>query len=212
MRRTRIKVCGLRTAEAVCAAIDAGVDYLGFVFAESVRRVTPSQAAELVAPVAGTVGCVGVLKGPSDELAAQACAVPGLTAIQCDAADEPALLRTGCRLPRWTVHRLPAVDRLDLGEMSRSGDGRFGVTLLIEGPVSGVGQVVDWDAVARVSAGQRVILAGGLTPSNVGRAISIVRPFAVDVSSGVESAPGVKDPARIKDFVAAVRAADAEQR
>jgi phosphoribosylanthranilate isomerase len=189
-----IKICGLRDAAAVDAALHCGADALGFVFAPSVRRVTPAQAAALAAPARGRVPCIAVMLHPSQA--------------QCDAVLQgfaPDVLQTD--IDDFAALQLPAqLQRLPvLRDATRAGavSGR----ILFEGPHSGTGQVADWSAAAQLAAHHELVLAGGLSPDNIAAAIAAVLPFGVDVSSGVEAAPGRKDPSRIANFIARARAA-----
>jgi phosphoribosylanthranilate isomerase len=190
-----IKVCGMTTPEAVHAALDAGVDAIGFVFAESKRRITPERAAELAQPARGRVRCVAVTKHP--------------TQAEVDAilrVFEPDLFQTD-----WQDLRALTLPReLSLLPVLRTAGGRpkpLPTRALFEGPISGTGVPTDWQAAHAMARRIEVILAGGLSPDNVAAAISDVRPFGVDVSSGVESSPSVKSPEKIARFVSAARAA-----
>jgi phosphoribosylanthranilate isomerase len=190
-----IKVCGMTTPEAVAAAVTARVDAIGFVFAESVRRVEPEAAAQLAATARGRVKLFAVTKHPTQRLVDEIVEVFEPDVLQTDAGDFATL-----RLPRG-LELLPVL--------------RAGATLpqplppklLFEGPVSGTGVAFDWTGAADVARGSRLILAGGLNAANVVEAITAVRPFGVDVSSGVEARPGVKSPQKIADFVSAARSA-----
>lgn len=193
----RIKICGLTSPEAVHAAVEAGADSLGFVFADSPRQLTVAGALELTADLPAAVTRVAVMRHPSET--AVAAVLEGFQPdfLQTDHGDFGAIrLRGTCRpLP---VFR----DGETLPE-------RIPALLLYEGPVSGSGQVADWETAARLARRSRLVLAGGLSVGNVGEAIAAVRPYGVDVSSGVESEPGRKDPQRIYEFIAAARAAAA---
>jgi phosphoribosylanthranilate isomerase len=190
-----IKICGLTTREAVAAAVAAKVDAVGFVFAPSKRRVTPAQAATLAREVPAHIARVAVMLHPAQELVDEVCSVFAPDIVQTDAEDF-----AGLRLPEG-VARLPVM---------RDGQAvtqPLPARLLYEGKSSGVGATADWDAARALAPRTQLILAGGLNEHNVAQAIAAVRPFGVDVSSGVESAPGVKDPRRIEAFVHAARAA-----
>jgi len=193
-----VKICGLSTPEGVDAALAAGADALGFVFAPSVRRVTPVQAAALAAPVRGRALCIAVTLHPTSAEVEEILDVFAPDLLQTDLEDSAALsgraraqllpvLREGGSLPE----RLPE-------------------RVLYEGAVSGTGRTADWACAHALAERTRVLLAGGLSPGNVAEAIRIVRPWGVDVSSGVESAPGVKSSSKIHEFVAAARAAAAQ--
>ncbi len=211
--RTRIKICGIRDSEGALAAIDAGADALGFVFHEgSPRYIRPVEAYSLVRGLPPMIASVGLfvnapidtfeaisqvcptdyaqLHGQEDAALVEACGPRIIKAVRFDAAT------IGADLERWAA--LDAVD-----------------AILVDGSSGGRGTAFDWSALdaAREAASDRpLILAGGLTPENVGEAILAARPYAVDVSSGVEhpDRPGVKDAARIRAFCAAVRSADME--
>jgi phosphoribosylanthranilate isomerase len=196
---TFVKICGLKTERAVAAAVAAGADAVGFVFAESPRRITPARAMALCRDLPPIIMKVAVMRHPvqADWDAVWSGFDPDW--LQTDAGDLP-----GLTLPE-PVTVLPVYrDRPELDEATATGAD----LLLFEAAASGQGLRADWDRASRLAARTRVILAGGLTPENVGAAIHRVRPFGVDVSSGVESRPGVKDPARIEDFIAAVREAE----
>lgn len=190
-----VKVCGLTTPESVAAAVDAGVDAVGFVFAESKRRVTALQAAELTRDVPRDILRVAVMLHPSQAELDEVWSKFRPDVLQTDAEDL-ATLQVPAGLQVTPVFRagreLPAT---------------LPPRLLFEGPVSGTGETTDWSTAAKLAARTQLILAGGLKPSNVAEAISIARPFGVDVSSGVEARPGVKDPQKIYDFVRNARAA-----
>ena len=190
-----IKVCGMTTAEAVQAALDAQVDAIGFVFAESKRRVTPQQAAELARPARGRVPCIAVTKHPDQHDVDEILAVFKPDMFQTDWEDLQSL-----RLPR----------ELALLPVLRSGRGEpaaLPARVLFEGPISGTGVPTDWPSARAMARRTQLVLAGGLSPANVAAAISEVQPFGVDVSSGVESSPGIKSPERIVSFVNAARSA-----
>ena len=188
-----VKICGMTDAAAVSAALAAGVDAIGFVFAPSVRRVTPAQAAALAAPARGRVLCVAVTQHPDAALLQSVFAGFAPDVWQSDAQD-----LTGARVPAgvktWAVLR---------GASAAMPAPR----VLFEGPRSGRGRVADWSAARTMARQCELILAGGLNATNVADAIEQVAPFGVDVSSGVEDRPGHKSPAQIAEFVVNARAA-----
>ena len=191
-----IKICGMTTPEAVEAALAAGADAIGFVFAESPRRVTVALARRLAGPARGKARCVAVTRHPGQHEVDEIVAVFRPDLLQSDAGDFERL-----RLPE-TLERLPVVRGLSAGDTLPQ-------RLLFEGAASGTGRTCDWDGAAQVARRAQLVLAGGLDPRNVAAAIAAVRPFGVDVSSGVEASPGVKDPSEINRFVSAARAARA---
>jgi phosphoribosylanthranilate isomerase len=195
-----IKVCGLRTIEAIDAAVAAGADAVGFVFHEaSPRHLTLDEARALVAGVPAGVETVAVFLHPSRTLVAAVIDAIRPDWIQVDAADVDGLqLPVGQKtLPVFRTSDRDAADAVASNVRGR----RF----LLESAQSGAGERADWTAAATLAAAGELVLAGGLDAGNVGAAIETVRPFGVDVSSGVESSRGVKDAALIRDFVVAAR-------
>lgn len=198
--RTWVKICGLTHREAVEAAVEAGADAIGFVFAHSVRRVTPEEAARLCEGLEGRVTRVAVMRHPEAGEWAEVAEVFAPDWLQTDTADLAAL-----RIPEKCAV-LPVYRDDDPAMAARSS--QLPARLLFEGAQSGTGRRADWTAAAALARRTEVVLAGGLVAEDVAEALAAVAPWGVDVSSGVESAPGVKDPARIAAFMAAVRRAE----
>lgn len=200
--RLWIKICGLSNAESVAAAVEAGADAVGFVFAVSVRRVTPGQARRLAEAVPAGMERVAVMRHPDPAQWRQVWDQFHPSRLQTEAEDFAALqLSPDCmRLP---VYRDSVLRR-------RGVPPAWPPRILFEGGDSGTGQPADWALAAQVAAQTELVLAGGLSADNVAEAVRSVRPFGVDVSSGVESHPGVKDPEQIFRFVAAARMAEKE--
>jgi phosphoribosylanthranilate isomerase len=202
MNRVRIKICGLTDAAAITAAVVSGVDAIGFVFAASPRQVTPKQAANLARVIPPFVTTVAVFY--QAEIAEIRSAMETFPAdiVQTEPVDcLGSAIRT---LPVFhdADDVVRCVARLTLP----------GSTVLFESAGrGGRGIEPDRSRAAEVARDRPIILAGGLTPANVAQAIEQVRPFAVDVSSGVESSQGVKDPSLIRAFVESVRCADPEK-
>jgi phosphoribosylanthranilate isomerase len=190
-----VKICGMNSAEAVDAAVAAGADALGFVFAASPREVTPEQAKALCASVPAHVLRVAVMRHPHKEQWVRVIEVFEPNWLQTDAEDFRwiKLPQTCTPLPVYRDSNAPA-------------DSDLPDRLLYEGTQSGSGRVADWDEAAGLARVAEVILAGGLTVDNIGDAIRFVRPWGVDASSGLERARGEKDPVLIREFVARVRA------
>jgi phosphoribosylanthranilate isomerase len=191
-----VKICGLSDARSVNDAVVAGADAVGFVFAESVRQVTPQHAHEISEGVPSTVKRVAVMLHPSNETWLKVLDVFAPDVLQTDAADYDEL-DVPYSVERWPVFR----DGV-------SAPGNDATTYLFEGAHSGSGETVNWSHAARLARRGNMILAGGLDPVNVADAIAAVRPMGVDVSSGVETAPGRKDTQLINEFVSAARAAE----
>jgi phosphoribosylanthranilate isomerase len=190
-----IKICGMTTPEAVAAALEAQADAIGFVFAESPRRLTAEHAARLARPARTRLRCVAVSRHPAQAQVDEILEVFAPDVLQTDWSDLARL-----RLPQ-ALELLPVVRAGE--EPPRALPRR----LLFEGPVSGSGRASDWREAAPLARRAQLVLAGGLNARNVAAAIVAVQPFGVDVSSGVEVRPGVKSPQEIVNFVAAARAA-----
>ena len=196
--RLFIKICGLTTPLAVDAALSCEVDAIGFVFAQSVRQVDARRANELAAAARHKVACVAVTRHPTRTQVADILRDFKPDILQTDIDD---------------IETLDLPKTLSVLAVVRPGPQRaclLPARILFEGPVSGSGQTADWDTAAELARRSQLILAGGLNPVNVGVAVHQVRPFGVDVSSGVESGPGVKSAEKIEQFVAAARMAALE--
>jgi phosphoribosylanthranilate isomerase len=192
-----IKICGLRTPEAIAAAAEAGADAVGFVFhAASPRNVPIEQARALQRAVPTGVERVAVFLHPSQALVDEVLAAVEPDWLQTDASD-----LVGLRLP--SGQRVLPVLRTGAGSPAA-----VPTRCLLESGRSGAGERADWSEAARLARLTEVVLAGGLDPRNVGDALHAVRPFGVDVSSGVERERGVKDEDRIREFIRAARAAE----
>jgi len=190
-----IKICGITTAEAVEAALAARVDAIGFVFADSPRQLTLEDAVALSAPARGRVRCVAVTRHPSQRHIDDILAVFNPDMLQTDTEDLREL-----RLPKQ-LELLPVLRGWEPRQ------GKLPPRLLFEGPTSGSGTPCDWTVAQRVARRTQLVLAGGLDADNVATAIGAVRPYGVDVSSGVEERPGVKSPTEVGRFAAAARSA-----
>lgn len=208
-QRTRIKVCGITTPEIAAVAVDAGADAIGFVFVENTPRyIDPDDATEIMFGLPPMVSAVGVIRDLDvdqfceleQRCPAQLMQLHGRETVDIVRQCGPGVIKAfkfdqatiASQLERWN-----AVEEVD--------------AVLIDGSDGGTGEAFDWNALADHLDGfdKPIILAGGLDADNVAEAIRIIRPYAVDVSSGVESSPGMKDPEKIAAFCAAVRAVDA---
>jgi phosphoribosylanthranilate isomerase len=191
-----VKICGLTTPESVAAAVSSGADAIGFVFADSVRQVTPERAAELAAGLPLDTARVAVMLHPSPAYWDLVRDVFKPDWLQADAKDFADL-----DVPE-DIGQLPVYrDTTDL----KPDEINWPEHLLFEGKRSGQGEQADWDRAAAIARCSCVLLAGGLSPENVTEAVTRVHPWGVDVSSGVESSPGVKDPEKIRAFINAAR-------
>ncbi len=201
---TRIKICGLTKADDALLAVEAGADALGFVFADSPRRITPGAAELIVTDLPPLVGTVGVFVNDRTEEIISIARRIGLDALQLHGDELP---RDCEQLPRKVIKRFNILEN-DTPKTLRERMRRYRVAAYMLDPGAGSGKTFDWE-IARDLPGP-LIVSGGLNPDNVADAIRLLRPFAVDVSSGVEYEPGRKDPGKMKAFVQAVRDADAD--
>lgn len=197
-----VKVCGLRTAGDVRASVDAGADAVGFVFAESVRRVSVAEAKRLAEDIPDGVLTVGVFKGISAEDAAEMTLAAGMGAVQLHGDYPEEAFAVFADLPVRVIRANVLTAETDVRV------GAFGEDLLLlDSKVAGSGEQWDLGLLDNARPEGRWILAGGLRPETVASAIAAARPWGVDVSSGVESSRGVKDPDLIRAFVAAAQSA-----
>jgi len=218
MRRLKVKICGLREEGHVIAAAEAGADYIGFVFAPSRRQVTQERARQLVQ---GLQGCaqhpqvVGIFANEPVSIVNEAADYCGLDAVQLSGNESAAYARLVERPVICTVHVQAGMTSSDIDKaICRADELRdsSGLVLLdtgTHGTFGGTGLTFDWDIAREVSLHHQILVAGGLTPSNVGELISYVHPFGVDVSSGVEREGG-KDTSLIQAFLKEVRKAEEE--
>ena len=199
----RVKICGITRLEDALAAARLGADALGFNFWPGSKRfIAPAEARRIIRALPPLLATVGVFVDPSHDEAVAAAAVSGVQVLQLH-GDEPP---EACR-----AFQLPVVKGLRVGgpealaELDRYA-GLAGILLDAASPgYGGSGLTFDW-AIARAAAARvPLLLAGGLTPDNVGEAVRAVRPWAVDVASGVESSPGVKDPVKLAAFIRAAK-------
>jgi phosphoribosylanthranilate isomerase len=198
-----VKVCGITRLDDALAAARLGATAVGLVlWPGSPRYVEPARAAEIAAALPPEVASVGVFVNQPIDDVRRAAAEIGLSAIQLH-GDEPPSYAAALGYPVWRALALTAVP-----EVLAEWDAAATILLDAHDPVrrGGTGRTIDWSEAARVARLRPVILAGGLTPDNVRPAIEAVRPFGVDVSSGVEAAPGVKDPDKMARFLERARA------
>jgi len=204
----RIKVCGVRRAADVTDCIAAGVDAIGFnCWPRSPRYLPPAEAASLVASLPPPILAVGVFVKASPDEVARAVEVAGFRAIQLHGDEDVELYAT---IPAEIIQVVRMTDVAGLPSQAAS---RVVHRILLDAHVDGyggAGRSFDWKLVpeAKRRLQREVMIGGGLTAENVADAIRIGQPWGVDVASGVESSPGVKDPRKLTAFVAAVRAAE----
>ena len=202
MNTVRIKICGVTRLEDALSAARLGADALGFNFwPRSRRHVTPAAARQIIARLPPFVTPVGVFVNQSEGEMRAIAAETGIQVFQLHGDEPPELC---ARLPLPVVKAIPVDQVRTLSRLLSYEVQAF----LLDTPsrgYGGSGEPFDWSLAEGVSEVAPVVLAGGLTPENVGAAIRAVRPWAVDVASGVESSPGVKNPGLMARFVSAVR-------
>jgi phosphoribosylanthranilate isomerase len=206
MRSVFVKICGITRSEDALAAVDAGAQAIGFVFwPGSPRYIDPYRARAIAASLPPFVSTVGVFVDQPAEHANGVAALVRLSAVQLHGSEAPAY---AARVARPVIKSLSAPG----GILSDWSTWPSQMTLLLDAhdPVrrGGTGTVIDWHTAAAVAARRRILLAGGLTPENAADAIACVRPFGIDVSSGVEDAPGIKNHERLAALFKAIHGID----
>lgn len=200
-RRVRVKICGITDTLTALAAVEAGADALGFVFATSRRQVTPEIARGIIQHLPPFVTRVGVFVNTPPAEVADIAAYCGLSAIQL--SDDEEINNNFSKSP---YHNLPVIQTLRVGggrglpRWPRCQADAFLFDTYKEGTYGGTGEVFDWRILQNVDCPKPVILAGGLNAANVRAAVKLVKPYAVDVSGGVETG-GHKDIGKIKEFI-----------
>jgi len=197
-----VKICGVTSEADALLAVGMGASAVGFIFAPSPRQMAVSKVADIVKRLPQDTLAIGVFRDEASQRVVDIVHQAGLSGAQLHGHETPAMTqyvreRVGC-----VIKAFPAGSpRLRETEL-------FGADLvLVDSPTPGRGRLIDFAALAGLGDASRLVLAGGLTPENVGEAIQRVSPFGVDVATGVESSPGVKDPRKVAAFVAAARAA-----
>lgn len=205
-RRPRVKICGITRQSDAALAVSSGADAIGFIFwPRSPRAIDAAAAGEIQASLPPLVTRVGVFVDATPAEVARIVRLAGLDVVQLH-GDEPVsdYLEAGARIIK--VSTLSGADAVE-----RVAGWPAGVTPLVDAsdPVrrGGTGMTADWSQAARLSRLRPIVLAGGLTAANVGAALAAVRPWGIDVSSGVEDAPGIKSPTRLRELFAAIAAA-----
>lgn len=199
-----VKICGTTSEDDALLAVALGADAVGFVFAPSRRQVAPQLVADIVKRLPPEILTVGVFRDEEPRRVVSVAQRAGVRAVQLHGHESA----KDCR---WIHDRIPITIRAFAagdGHVVQAAD--YGAdVIMLDNPNPGSGQTFDWGLAAEVPVGQRLMIAGGLTPENVGHAIAQVLPWGVDVASGVERSPGRKDPVKLRTFVAHARQAGA---
>ncbi len=195
----RVKICGITTLEDALHATACGADALGFVFyAGSPRCVDPDRARGIIAELPPLITTVGLFVNEDPAKIREIVEYCGLTVVQLHGDETP----DQCNLPPFRVVKALRLEAdAELSTFTGYPVSALLLDACVPGQFGGTGQQCDWETAARVAERHRVILAGGLTPDNVAQAVCRVRPYGVDVSSGVERQPGQKDPEKVARFI-----------
>ncbi len=197
-----VKICGITNEDDALFAVAMGADALGFVFAPSPRQVAAQQVFDITRRLPREILTVGVFRNEHPSRVIKLVHQAGVKAAQLHGNETPAQAIEVAANVRWMIKAFAA------GSKELANADRYGTDLImVDAPAPGSGKVFNWDLAAEAPDGLRVILAGGLTPDNVAEAIGAVEPWGVDVSTGVESAPGRKDALKVKRFIENARAA-----
>ena len=203
----RIKICGITHLTDALTAVEAGADALGFVFVpDTPRFVKPDQVAAIIAQLPPFITTVGIFVSKDSEKIRTIVERCRLDAIQLHADVTPEFCRN---LDRRVIKAVRVKDESSLSILSDYDVNAFLLDAYVEGKMGGTGHVLDWDLALQAKNYGRIIIAGGLNPDNAAQAVRHVMPYGVDVSSGVESQPGRKDPNKIRKFIDAVRSVEA---
>lgn len=198
-----VKICGTTSEDDALLSVALGADALGFIFAPSPRQVTPALAGDIVKRLPPEILTIGVFRDQSPERIVEIVNATGLRAAQLHGSETP-------EQTAWIRRRVPIVLKaLPAGDPKVARAAEYNAyAILLDAPSPGSGQVFDWRLAEGVPPGERLVIAGGLNAENVADAIGQVRPWGVDVCSGVEAEPGRKDPRKLRAFIAAAREAE----
>ncbi|MDO8364525.1 MAG: phosphoribosylanthranilate isomerase [Actinomycetota bacterium] len=197
-----VKIRGITNEDDALLAVAMGADAVGFVFAPSPRQVAAQQVYDITRRLPPEILTVGVFRDEHPSRVIDTVNRAGLKAAQLHGHETPGMVEDVCASLRWVIKAVVA------GSPDARRANEFGTDLiLVDAPSPGSGKVFDWSMIDEVAEGPRLILAGGLSPDNVGEAVRVARPWGVDVSSGVERSPGKKDALKVKAFIERARAA-----
>ena len=200
-----VKICGITNEDDALLATALDADAIGFVLAPSPRQVDPETVRDIVRRLPREVHTVGVFRNERPERIIEIVGRAGLRGVQLHGSEPASEVE-------WIRERVQfVIQAFAAGDPALAGAGKSAADLiLVDSPNPGSGKVFDWRLAEGAPRGKRILLAGGLDPENVGDAIRLVRPWGVDVASGVEQSPGRKDPRKLRRFVVAARDAAGE--
>lgn len=195
----KVKICGITSLEDALAAVEAGADALGFVFyPESPRFIDPGEARAIIARLPVFITSVGVFVDESEDLIRRIIREGGIQVLQFHGSESPILCT---RFREKAIKAIRIKDAESIREMQMYDVDTFLLDTMVDGTKGGTGRTFNWKYAEMAKEHGRIILSGGLNPSNVEEAVRRVNPYGVDVSSGVEQSPGVKDHHKIREFV-----------
>jgi phosphoribosylanthranilate isomerase len=197
-----VKICGITNEDDALLAVALGADAVGFIFAPSPRQIAAQKVYDITRRLPPEILTVGVFRNEHPKLVIDTVQRAGLRAAQLHGHETIDDVAEVAAAVRWVIKAVVAGS-----DDARRADQFATDMILVDAPAPGSGKVFDWGLVDDVAPGPRIILAGGLTPENVGGAVRRVRPWGVDVASGVEKEPGKKDALKLKAFMANARAA-----
>ncbi len=199
----KVKICGITNVPDAQAAIEAGADALGFIFVEhSPRNITPGSARQIIHCLPPFVTPVGVVMNRSREAVNVLIEQTGIKCIQFHGKEDPEDIQ-GYSVPVYKAFRVGGA--FDVSTLKRYGGNAYLLDAYVEGEPGGTGKVLNWDIALEAKQYGRIILAGGIRPENVVEAVQYVQPYAIDVNSGVESAPGKKDHGKLLELFSALQ-------
>jgi phosphoribosylanthranilate isomerase len=197
-----VKICGITSEEDALLAVAMGADAVGFVFAPSPRQVSAQTVYDITRRLPPEILTVGVFRDELPDRVFDIASRAGVKAVQLHGRETARHVAQLSDNVRWIIKAVAA------GSPEAARADEYGTDLiLVDAPEPGSGKVFDWNLIHSIPGGLRLILAGGLNPDNVTDAVEAVAPWGVDVSTGVESAPGRKDPVKVRQFIARARAA-----
>lgn len=206
---TRIKICGLTEQQHATWADKHGADAIGFLFADSPRRVTPEQAHAIQRVLSPFVKTVGVFVNTTHAQIDNVLAQVRLDVLQLHGDESPKFIATARRQFRLPIVKAIRVrDHVTNYDLATYQADAYLLDTYVPGQAGGTGKNFDWSLAVPLVKHHRIILAGGLHPNNIAKALQTVQPYGVDVSSGVEQAPGVKDEQAIEQFIQRVKQSD----
>ena len=197
--RTRVKICSITNLEDACMAVAYGADALGFIFTKSPRQINPDSAKYIIKQLTPFVTSVGVFMDDSLKYVEEVVSFTGIDTVQLHGNESPDYCQ---RINKPIIKRIH-VSENDTSETLIGRMKPYSVSTFLLDPGAGSGKTFDWNIAKCIDF--PIIIAGGLTPENVGRVVNLLSPYGVDVSSGVEMAVGKKDPKKVKRFIEEVQ-------